>query len=259
MKTRPLFLGFFLVALTPSLIYSQNQQFTNCHTAESAGNFVGSDETIVNGMVCKVVTIQPGKQQIAANQPAPPSPSGAKDTSAGTGSVITNARVVELSKLGLDDDIVIAKIRNGSCQFQLGDLDLVGLKKAGVSPKVIAAMLDAGPAASAPAAPINNEVPTPAASTPSGASEPPEEGSASGSGPIPAGARVVIAPMGGFETYFAAAVREKKVPITLTLNKDSAQYFVVSTKTEWEGFVYGSGGSASWNRNGGSAAYRFGR
>jgi hypothetical protein len=69
------------------------------------------------------------------------------------------------------------------------------------------------------------------------------------------GARVAIAPMGGFETYFAAAIREKKVPITITLNKDTAQYFVVSSETEWHGFVYGSGGTASWNQNGGSAAH----
>jgi hypothetical protein len=69
---------------------------------------------------------------------------------------------------------------------------------------------------------------------------------------IPIGARVVIAPMGGFETYFAAAVHEKRVPITLTLDRKSAQYFVVSTETEWQGFVYGSGTSATWNRYGGS-------
>src|SRR5690242_8247599 len=72
---------------------------------------------------------------------------------------------------------------------------------------------------------------------------------------ISTGARIVIAPMGGFETYFAAAVREKKVPIQLTLDRDSAQYFVVSTETEWQGFVYGSGGSANWDRNGGSVAH----
>lgn len=256
MQTRPWFLGFFLAALTPSLIYSQSPQLTNCHTPESAGNFVASDETIVNGMVCKVVTTQPAMQQIAANQPASHSPEGPKDTSAGTGSVITNARVIQLSKLGLDDDIVIAKIKNGSCRFQLGDSDLVELKKAGVSPKVIAVMLDSNASVSVPAAPSNAgasmAVPGSASSS---TAEPPEEGTASGSGPIPAGARVVIAPMGGFETYFAAAVREKKVPITLTLSKDSAQYFVVSTKTEWAGFVSGSGGSANWNTNGGSAAY----
>jgi len=73
-------------------------------------------------------------------------------------------------------------------------------------------------------------------------------------GHIPRGSRVVIAPMGGFETYFAAAVREKKVPITLTLDKDSAQFFVVSTDTEWQGFIYGSAASANWSRSGGSAA-----
>ena len=71
---------------------------------------------------------------------------------------------------------------------------------------------------------------------------------------IPSGARIVIAPMGGFETFFAAAIREKKVPITLTLDKDTAQFFVVSTETEWRGFVFGSGASANWDQNGGSAA-----
>src|SRR5208283_1346209 len=130
-------------------------------------------------------------------------------------------------KLGLDDDIVIAKIRNGSCRFQLGDSDLVELKKAGVSSKVIPAMLDSSPSASAPAAPSNAGASIPVTdSASSAAAEPPEEGTSSGSGPIPAGARIVIAPMDGFETYFAAAVREKKVPVTLTLNKDTAQYFV---------------------------------
>lgn len=56
---------------------------------------------------------------------------------------ITNARVVEMTKMGLDDDIVIAKIKNGVCKFDLGDSDLLDLKKAGVSSKVVAAMLEA--------------------------------------------------------------------------------------------------------------------
>jgi len=75
----------------------------------------------------------------------------------------------------------------------------------------------------------------------------------SGYGQIAPVARIVIAPMGGFETYFAAAMREKKVPATLTLDKDSAQFFVVSTETEWHGFVYGSGGSSSWSPMGGGS------
>ncbi|MGA8492833.1 MAG: hypothetical protein WB711_20595 [Terriglobales bacterium] len=64
-----------------------------------------------------------------------------------------------MSKLGLDDDIIIAKIKNGSCEFQLGDTDIVYLKKAGVSPKVIAAMLDSSVLTSPRVTIENNEVP----------------------------------------------------------------------------------------------------
>ena len=56
---------------------------------------------------------------------------------------LNNARVIEMSKMGLDDDIIIAKIKNAICKFQLTDADLVSLKKDGVSAKVVAAMLDA--------------------------------------------------------------------------------------------------------------------
>ncbi|MFB3922509.1 MAG: hypothetical protein ACE145_12355 [Terriglobia bacterium] len=56
---------------------------------------------------------------------------------------IDNARVIEMCKLGLDDEIVIAKIKTGHTKFSLGDSDLVALKQAGVSGKVIAAMLEA--------------------------------------------------------------------------------------------------------------------
>ena len=49
MKLQPLPLAIVFSARTPSLAISQNPQVTNCHTPESAGNFVGSDETIVNG------------------------------------------------------------------------------------------------------------------------------------------------------------------------------------------------------------------
>jgi hypothetical protein len=43
-----------VAALAPFPTYAQNQQFSDCRTLEVAGNFVGSDETLVNGLVCKV-------------------------------------------------------------------------------------------------------------------------------------------------------------------------------------------------------------
>lgn len=77
---------------------------------------------------------------------------------------MTNTRVIEMSKLGLDDEIIIARIKNANCWFQLEDADLVDLKKAGVAPKVIAAMVDSS-ALSSPRVTINkNEVRTPATS-----------------------------------------------------------------------------------------------
>ena len=59
-----------------------------------------------------------------------------------TSNDLTNARIVELSKSGLGDDIIIAKIKTGSCKFALSDNDLIELKKAGVSDKIVAAMLE---------------------------------------------------------------------------------------------------------------------
>lgn len=75
-------------------------------------------------------------------------------TQSASSTKITNARVVEMAKLGLDDDVIIARIKHGTNEFQLSDNDLVELKKAGVSSKVVAAMLDSSP------------IPDPAASSP---------------------------------------------------------------------------------------------
>jgi hypothetical protein len=158
-----------------------------CRDLASTGNFVNSDEVLINGMACRVPKQTPAAAQVATSAtplqtPAPQVPSN---------------------------------------QFASSD---------------------------APTATATSPIAKAADS--SNATQP-----ASDNGQISPGARIVIAPMGGFETYFAAAMREKKVPVRLTLDKDSAQYFVVSTETEWHGFVYGSAGSANWNQNGGSATH----
>ncbi len=159
MKPQPLHLVIAFVALTPSLAFSQSNGLTNCHTPESAGNFVGPDETIANGMICKVVKLQPAQQQFAANQPTSPASGNRNQPTSVDATSITNTRVIEMSKLGLDDDIIIAKIKNASCAFQVEDADLVNLKKSGVSPKVIAAMLDASVRTSPQVVTFKNEAP----------------------------------------------------------------------------------------------------
>jgi hypothetical protein len=65
--------------------------------------------------------------------------------SQGTGqdSALTNGRIVEMTKLKVGDDVIIAKIQASKCAFQLADSDLVELTNAGISSKVIAAMIEA--------------------------------------------------------------------------------------------------------------------
>ncbi len=180
--------------------------------------------------------------------------------------VFTNDSLIKMAKAGLSDDLIVTTISASQGHFDTSAEGLISLKAGGVSDKVVSAILlktsAAMPAVASPAADQGsikqsaNDSPTAGAGpSPTTPTEPSDAGTSSGSARIAPGARVVIAPMGGFETYFAAAVREKKVPVTLTLEKSSAQYFVVSTNTEWQGFVYGSGGAATWNRAGGSAGY----
>jgi hypothetical protein len=169
---------------------------------------------------------------------------------------MNNDAVTRMEKAGLSDDVIVATINASQGSYDTSADGLVALKNAGVTDKVISAVVAKASASAPPVEhPTINQGAISSGPVSQGTVDPPDAGTASGSAPISVGARIVIAPMGGFETYFAAAVREKKVPVTLTLDKASAQYFAVSTNTEWEGFVYGSGGSASWNRSGGSAAY----
>ena len=178
-----------------------------------------------------------------------------------------NDSIVKLVKAGLSDDLIVSTIKTQAGSYDTTADGLIALKAGGASDKVVAAIV-AKAAASAPA-PAPDAAPAPAPLTPSPSSQTPAM--APGTEPTPQpdgptswhkeyrgrvqpGDRIVIAPMGGFETYFAAAIREKGVPITLTLDRDSAQYFIVSTETEWRGFVAGSAASADWNQSGGHAA-----
>jgi hypothetical protein len=54
---------------------------------------------------------------------------------------------------------------------------------------------------------------------------------------IPKGARVYLAPMDGFETYLAAAIMKKGVPVSVVTRKESAQFAITgnseAVKTGW--------------------------
>lgn len=84
--------------------------------------------------------------------------------------VLTNDSVVSMVKGGLSEGVVLARIRSSPANFDTSTNSLLALKKAGVSDKVIEAMVSAprsGAAAAAPAAP------TPAAPSAATSAPPP--------------------------------------------------------------------------------------
>jgi len=58
---------------------------------------------------------------------------------------------------------------------------------------------------------------------------------------IPQGAKLYIEPMSGFESYLAAAILAKKVPVSVVLDKAQADYLVAGTFKEEAGGTTGNG------------------
>jgi hypothetical protein len=92
MKFQPLLLVVAFTVSSPTFVASQNVQPANCHTPESSGNFIGSDETIVNGMVCKMAQSQTTQRQVVAQPSAPAGASGQSQPAQAQATDMTNSR-----------------------------------------------------------------------------------------------------------------------------------------------------------------------
>jgi hypothetical protein len=59
---------------------------------------------------------------------------------------------------------------------------------------------------------------------------------------LPPGSKVYLEPMDGFETYLAAALQKKKVPVKMVGDKDSADFVITGTaehiKAGWAKIVF---------------------
>jgi hypothetical protein len=76
--------------------------------------------------------------------------------------VLTNDSVIQMVKAGLPEAVVIGKIKSTATKFDLKTDSLVGLKKAGVSDKVLEAMVAAGSGAAPSTAAATPAPPAPA-------------------------------------------------------------------------------------------------
>jgi hypothetical protein len=78
-------------------------------------------------------------------------------------STLTNDAITKMVKAGLGDDIVVGTINSQPANFTTGSNDLIALKSAGVSDKIIAAMMAK---MSSPSSPTGAPITAPPASTP---------------------------------------------------------------------------------------------
>jgi len=67
--------------------------------------------------------------------------------------VLTNDSVLKMAKAGLGEDILLSTIKSQAGRYTTGPDDLIALKVAGVTDKVIAAMMEKSPAAAGTPAP----------------------------------------------------------------------------------------------------------
>lgn len=81
--------------------------------------------------IAEVVTAQPPDNSV---DPAPPGDHAA---------VLQNDDILKMAKAGLDDSIIIAKIKSSKCQFDTAPDTLITLKQGGVSSAVLRAMTEA--------------------------------------------------------------------------------------------------------------------
>jgi hypothetical protein len=94
------------------------------------------------------------KPLLGQSEPQPSSPSetatDAKAATGTSGAALTNADIVKLTAAGLPDSVILAKIGQSRCNFDLSTDGLVSLKQAGVRDPIIDAMM--GVAAKKPVA-----------------------------------------------------------------------------------------------------------
>jgi len=91
-----------------------------------------SDEALAR--IAEVLTADTAADNAPPAEAAPPAPAPG---------VLQNADIVKMAKAGLDDSIIIAKIKSSKCQFDTSPDTLISLKQNGISSAVLRAMTQA--------------------------------------------------------------------------------------------------------------------
>ena len=153
-----------------------------------------------------------------------------------TASILRNQDIVDMSKAGLPDSVLIAKINSSSCEFDTTVARLKELKGSGVPDAVLLAMVEYLPGQPKALGATNvNPVTSPA-------HQPPATDNSPADLSIPSGSKVFIEPMNGYEIYLSAALQKKHVPIAVITQKDKADFIITgdsdTKKAGWAKIVF---------------------
>ena len=174
------------------------------------------------------------------------SPPKSTEKTSTAGGALTNVDIFDMNKAGLPSEVLIAKIKSSVCNFDTSPAQLQQLKSAGVPDAVILAMVEAPVGELKPVAVATTPV---AAVNPATMADPPPPPSpmtapdtSAANLTIPTNSTVFIEPMNGFETYLAAALRKKKVPLVVINNKEKADFVITGAsdtkKAGWAKIVF---------------------
>ena len=111
-------------------------------TIQPADNAAESAPAPSDAAPAAVPAPPPPSEAAPAPLPVPPPPGDAAPA-AHAPEVLVNADVVKMAKAGLDDSIIIAKIKLSTCQFDTSPDSLISLKQNGISSAVLRAMTQA--------------------------------------------------------------------------------------------------------------------
>jgi hypothetical protein len=166
------------------------------------------------------------------------------------GVVLVDQDILDMNKAGLSSNVLIAKIKSSTCEFDTSSSRLQQLKEAGVPDSVILAMVEVPDQGSKTIGAAKSAVESPKPATPRNdppaavniASSPVTPGSSAVNVAIPPGSTVFIEPMKGFETYLIAALQKKKVPLVVVSNEENAKFVITgdsdTKKAGWAKIVF---------------------
>jgi hypothetical protein len=145
--------------------------------------------------------------------------------------VMDNAAVLKLTNAGLSEDLIVSSINGQPGNYSVGTDDLVALKKAGVSERVIGAMIAKNNAPAVTPAPV--AAPPGQAPEPTGPTGP----------PVLRGGKVFIAPMqGNLDGFLSAEILKQKLPLMVVTDEKQADLVITGMNVKEDDHWY----NAAW-------------